>query len=227
MRDAEDLLREVHDLLDGGVVQEPAAPAEDPPPRQPEREQVPVVPRRAVAGRRHRPRRRAARVVLVIVVALAAVAAGVLTVRELRTSGPRNGDRPATAPAVPQDVLAWTVWTEQPTRAYVAVLATSEDLEPVALTVPGHLIVSIPGRGVGTIGDAAAGGNAELVGTTVSSVLGVEVDETVASSLEELGGIVDALGGIDIGEGRSSGARVVRYLRAKDRDADFRAIRWQ
>jgi hypothetical protein len=157
----------------------------------------------------------------------AAGAAGVLFLgREGRDAKP--GSRPG-GPSPEQDVVAWTVWKETPPgAAFVTILASGGGIEPVALGVPTHTVVSIPGHGLGTVADAARTGDAALVSTTVQNVLQVGFDAEVATTTADLRTLVDRVGGIDVGSQHFAGKQAIRYLLGGEEELEeLEFLRWQ
>lgn len=240
---AEELLREVQELLRRSPHPPESEPEVTPDAGdrvvEPETEPPPgVVPGRTTVHRAVRSRRTdghpppggrgTGRVIVAVVLVAALVAAGAAALLILaERDGVRRAGEPTDGPLPAQRVVTWLVRQEQPPVTFVTVLAAAEGLEPVAVGVPAHTIVSIPGQGTGTIGEAAAGGDARLVGTTVSSLLNVEVDASVATTLDAIGGLVDRSRGIVADGERMRGAAVVAYLRQRRVDPELRFLRWQ
>jgi hypothetical protein len=126
-------------------------------------------------------------------------------------------------------VVAWTVRLEEaPEATFVAILA-SEVKPPVIVAVPADVTINVPGQGLGTVGEAAAGGDVGLVGVALENLVGVRMDGSVDSTTAELQAAVDALGTIEVADQVMAGAQVVEYLTAQDPGAlpDERFLRWQ
>jgi hypothetical protein len=153
---------------------------------------------------------------------------GTLAYRAFRTRPETAAKGPAAVTPVEQDVTIWTVWpSEQRDLVFVTVLASGGNRDPLAVVVPSYTAVSIPGQGLGTVQDAGAGRDPELVATTIGNVLQVPIDATVASTAGELQGLVDAAGGIEGPPGNLTGARALAYLTEAGVDPTDRFIRWQ
>lgn len=158
---------------------------------------------------------------LVIVLAGGAVA-GYLVLRD--DPGAGSSAASVTSTADDQDVVAWAV-SESADEAFVGVLAAGGGRRPVALLVPGYTVVSIPGYGLATVGDAAALEDPALGTAAMENLLGVRVDAWKATSFEGLSALVDELGGITVGSDRMSGQDVMEYLGKGGRERRF--IRWR
>jgi LytR cell envelope-related transcriptional attenuator len=142
--------------------------------------------------------------------------------------GADDGGPPA-GPPPDQHVVAWTVRLEEaPEATFVAILA-SEVKPPVIVAVPADVTINVPGQGLGTVGEAAAGGDVGLVGVALENLVGVRMDGSVDSTTAELQAAVDALGTIEVADQVMAGAQVVEYLTAQDPGAlpDERFLRWQ
>ena len=205
----------------------PVAPADEPEPAAEPVASPPTKRRRVLRRRRWRRVFRFLGIVALAFVVGAAGAAGVLFLRnENREADP--GSRSGGVPAK-QDVVAWTVWKDTPPVAtFVTILASGGGIEPVALGVPTHTVVSIPGHGLGTVADAARTGDAELVSTTVQNVLQVGFDAEVATTTADLRRLVDRVGGIDIGSEHFAGKQAVRYLTGEEEELEeLEFLRWQ
>jgi hypothetical protein len=139
---------------------------------------------------------------------------------------------PPPAPPGPppeQLVVAWTVrLDEAPDHSLVAVMA-SGGKEPVAVAVPAELTVNVPGQGIGTIGQAASGGNAGLVGITLENTLGVRIDASLVTATSDLQAAIDGLGPIEVADQQITGAQAIEYLTNLDPGAlpDEGFLRWQ
>jgi len=248
MRDAEQLLREVQDLLKRPTEPDSPPPGQPPPAEHPEetrdvppppaeepeetrhappRERGVVLPRRALRHQPPPPRRSWPRVVGVLVLVAGLAAGATVAVLRLRSGGGAPGDDPAGAPSPPQEVVAWTVWNEKPALSFVTVLADAEGREPVLLGIPPYTVVPVPGRGLGTVEDASRAGDGELVAITVSSLLHVEVDRSVSMKLSEVAAMVDRAGGLGVDGSRRSGEAVMDFLTERGVDRELRFLRWQ
>ncbi|HEX5949278.1 MAG TPA: LCP family protein [Actinomycetota bacterium] len=142
--------------------------------------------------------------------------------------GTDNGGGPV-GPPPDQHVVAWTVRLEEaPEATFVAILA-SEVKEPVIVAVPADITINVPGQGLGTVGEAAAGGDVGLVGVALENLVGVRMDGSVDSTTAELQAAVDALGTIEVADQPMAGAQVIEYLTTQDLGAlpDERFLRWQ
>jgi hypothetical protein len=128
-----------------------------------------------------------------------------------------------------QLVVAWTVRLEEASDAtFVAILASGVK-PPVIVAVPADVTINVPGQGIGTVGEAAAGGDVGLVSVALENLMGVRMDGSVDSTTVELQTAVDALGTIEVADQPMAGAQVIQYLTARDPGAlsDERFLRWQ
>jgi hypothetical protein len=238
MKTTEELLDEIDELLDeiGQEAPAPPAPQDDPEPivqtePEPIAEPVPTPPtkrRRVLRRKRWGRRLRFLGIVAAAFVVGAVAAAGVLFFGRESRDGERRS--PSGGPPAEQDVVAWTVWRKTPPgAAFVTVLASGGGIEPVALGVPTHMVVSIPGHGLGTVADAARTGDAELVSTTVQNVLQVGFDAEVATTAADLRRLVDRVGGIDIGTEHFAGRQALEYLLGGGEEdlEELEFLRWQ
>jgi hypothetical protein len=136
---------------------------------------------------------------------------------------------PPLGPPPDQHVVAWTVrLDEAPEATFVAILA-SEVKSPVIVAVPADVTINVPGQGLGTVGEAAAGGDVGLVSVALENLVGVRMDGSVDSTSSELQAAVDALGTIEVADQPMAGAQVIEYLTAQNPGAlpDERFLRWQ
>ena len=237
MKTTEELLNEIDELLQE-IGEEPPEPsvAEPEPATVPSEEPIPPAEEIASPPTRRRRilrrRRWGRRVRFLGIVALGFVvgAAGAASVLFFGKEG-KDAERGSRVGGPPpqQDVLAWTVWKETPPGdAFVTILASGGGIEPVAVGIPTHTVVSIPGHGLGTVADAARTGDAELVSTTVQNVLQVGFDAAVATTTAELRGLIDRAGGIDIGSEHLAGREALAYLlKGEEESAELRFLRWQ
>lgn len=141
---------------------------------------------------------------------------------------------PGPAPAAPgpppdQVVVAWTIRMEQtPGATFVAVLASGAR-PPVAVAVPAAVTINVPGQGLGTVGEAAAGGDAGLVEVALENLLGVPIDASIWSDGKDLQAGVDALGTIEVADQPLNGGQALQYLTTVGPAAlpDEPFLRWQ
>jgi hypothetical protein len=136
----------------------------------------PVPPERRRRGRRRR-LARGFRSVLILLVAAAIGAGGGLLFTLMRDGvGPRlEGAAGSPGPGAEQGVVSWTVWDEEREAAFIAVVTSGGDIEPIALGVPGYTMANIPGYGTAAVGDVAA---------LVDAVGGIEVGSDALSGKE-------------------------------------------
>jgi hypothetical protein len=80
-----------------------------------------------------------------------------------------------------------------------------------ALVVPGEAVVTIPGQGDGTVADAL-GLSPRLAATTVANLLGLWVDHAAVIGPDRLQGVIDRVGGIEVGGDVVGGADAVTLL---------------
>lgn len=139
-----------------------------------------------------------------------------------------DGAAPGIAPP-DQLVVAWTVrLDEAPDATFVAILASGVK-PPVIVAVPADVTINVPGQGIGTVGEAAAGGDVGLVSVALENLIGVRMDGSVDSTTAELQAAVDALGTIEVADEPMAGAQVIQYLTSLQPGAlpDERFLRWQ
>ncbi|MGH2737219.1 MAG: LCP family protein [Actinomycetota bacterium] len=132
-------------------------------------------------------------------------------------------------PPPDQLVVAWTVrLDEAPGATFVAILASGVK-PPVIVAVPADVTINVPGQGIGTVGEAAAGGDVGLVSVALENLIGVRMDGSVDSTTAELQAAVDALGTIQVADEPMAGAQVIQYLTTLQPGAlpDERFLRWQ
>jgi hypothetical protein len=143
---------------------------------------------------------------------------------------PGAGDDLAPGAAPPEQlVVAWTVRLEEaPEATFVAILASGVK-PPVIVAVPADVTINVPGQGIGTVGEAAAGGDVGLVSVALENLVGVRMDGSVDSTTAELQAAVDALGTIEVADEPMAGAQVIQYLTIQQPGAlpDERFLRWQ
>lgn len=161
---------------------------------------------------------------------LAVVAAvGMVAPRVVPAIIPGATEGTTIAPPPEQLVVAWTVRIEEtPDATFVAILASGAK-PPVALAVPADVTINVPGQGIGTVGEAAAGGDVGLVAVALENLLGIRVDASVDSPTAELQAALDALGTVEVADQPLGGAQVVQYLTTLEPGAlpDERFLRWQ
>ena len=194
------------------------------PATEPESEAEPEVPvsRRSRAGLARWARFAAFLVVAAVVGAVAPrVVPAVLP-------GADDGGAPG-GPPPDQLVVAWTVrLDEAPGATFVAILASGVK-PPVIVAVPADVTINVPGQGIGTVGEAAAGGDVGLVSVALENLIGVRIDGSVDSTTAELQAAVDALGTIEVADEPMAGPQVIQYLTTLQPGAlpDERFLRWQ
>jgi hypothetical protein len=129
---------------------------------------------------------------------------------------PRASDEDASDQATPveappdQQVVAWIVRGDAG-EAFITLLASGER-RPLALAIPSNLTITVPGQSLGTLEEAAAGGDQGLVQVALQNVLGVPIDAATTTELGTLSGIVDAVGGVEVSDSVLNGEAAVAYL---------------
>lgn len=179
--------------------------------------EVPIPARRA--------RRVLPRVAVTVIVLLATVAAGLFAITE------RLGDTIVRIPAVftsLEEVL------RPPGTPGQTFLLVGEDSRPApdasgdalvlarvsadrgsvtVVSVPGDVLVDVPGRGRAAVGGTYADGGPALVVQTVEALTATRVDHVAVVDLARSDAVVDALDGVDLpGAGRLDGAGTTAYL---------------
>ncbi len=171
------------------------------------------------------PRRRGA---LVAGLTAFAVVAGLGAAWLLRGSGGHD----TAPPSGPSRLVVVAVRADP--EPLLAVVGSIGKLAPAAVVIPAQTVLTIPGHGDGTAGDAAALPGRSLA-TTVSNALGAWIDHFAVTDAAGLGRIIDREGGIQIelpGTGGASpstvtfsGSQVVEYLSGTE--GPERVQRWQ
>jgi LytR cell envelope-related transcriptional attenuator len=143
---------------------------------------------------------------------------------------PGAGPRSSGAPPPEQTVVAWTIRLEgTPEATFVTVLAAGVR-PPVAVAVPADVTINVPGQGLGTVGEAAAGGDSGLVEVALENLTGVPIDASIGSQGTDLQAGIDALGTIEVADDQLlNGEQVVQYLTTLGPAAlpDEPFLRWQ
>ncbi len=141
-------------------------------------------------------------------------------------------DEPGTGGTLPgavesQEVAAWALHAEGG-NSYIAVFA-SGGKPSVALAIPAEVTINIPGQSLGTLADAAASGDPDLVDVAIENLLGAPVDEILLAPLSSVTGVVDGLGGLRVRESSMSGSEVFTYLQdvPSEGPVDQAFLRWQ
>jgi hypothetical protein len=134
--------------------------------------------------------------------------------------------RAGSVPSGTQRVVAWSVSDgDGPEATYLAVVAAGGP-PPVALAIPGHATISVPGQGLATAGEVAVEGDGDLIRLAMSNLLGVTVDVAVATSMFDLRKVVDGIGGIELLGEVMDGRDAARYL-TRGPVGEERFLRWQ
>jgi hypothetical protein len=143
---------------------------------------------------------------------------------------PGAGPRSSGVPPPEQTVVAWTVRLEgTPEATFVTVLAAGVR-PPVAVAVPADVTINVPGQGLATVGEAAAGGDTGLVEVALENLTGVPIDASIGSQGTDLQAGVDALGTIEVADDQLlNGEQVLQYLTSLGPAAlpDEPFLRWQ
>ena len=222
---AQAILRHREDLRDRESDRGPDIPAE----RRPARLTRPTGPLRG-PPRGDMPIRSLAGLALLVIVAAVGIGAAVLFWPAGEGRGPSGGRQGAPGSA-DQQVVGWFVTDAKETdEAFVGVVAVGGGRSPVAVVIPSYTVTNIPGYGTAAVGDALASPDPEVAASAVANILGVKLDAWHVTSLEDLGPVVDAVGGVEVADGRLDGAGVVRSLRRRggeDVAAELRFLRWQ
>ncbi len=168
-------------------------------------------PGRARAARRRLFGRWARWVTLLVLGAIVGAMAAALWPHVAGPSRPEPSRAALSPPG--EQVVAWIVRSDRPDGpTFVAVLAAGGEEPPLALAIPAETITSVPGHDVVSVEQAADSGDAVLMATVVENLVGVHVQDSLISPVEELGRVVEPLGRIRV-DGRPMGPRaVVRYL---------------
>ena len=133
----------------------------------------------------------------------------------------------ATDTAEAQQTAAWTLHAEGG-NTYIAVFSRG-GRPSLALAVPAEVTVNIPGQSLGTLADAAASSDSELVEVALENLIGAPLDETVLAPLISISQVVQALGGLDVRGSSMDGTEVIAYLSDVPESApiDQAFLRWQ
>lgn len=185
---------------------EPAESMEAVEPVQPE-----AGPGRARAARRRLAGRWARWVTLLVLASMVGTLSAVVWPQVVGPSRPEPPGHRLQPPG--EHVVAWTVRSERtdgPT--FVAVLAAGGEQPPLALAIPAETMTSVPGHDVVSVEQAADSADAVLMGTVIENLVGVHVQESLLTPVEEVARVVEAVGRIQV-DGRTMGpTAVARYL---------------
>lgn len=151
----------------------------------------------------------------------AAVAVAALGAFALSRKGSEEGSvRGSPAPPSRQSVV---LLVQADPRPMIAVIGAEGDAPPAAVVVPAGTLITIPGQGDGTAGDAAGLPGTEGR-TAISNLLGAWIDHAAAMDPASLAVLVDRAGGLQLSAGRMTGDQVATYL-AGGRGSS--QLRWQ
>jgi LytR cell envelope-related transcriptional attenuator len=202
------------------------APAEEDAEIPPEEEEGPAEPGEEAVPGPTRPRG-TRRVLLVAAAAGLGAAAAAVALLLPQDPADRTGGTAGSPVFGDQRIVTWTIWDDKKgAKPFVAVLASGGGKEAAALVIPENTAANIPGRGYAPIQEAVTGrGVTDAVAATVENILGIRVDGSVRTSIEDLGQKVKKLGGIRAGLKQLDGPGTVEYLR--NAHSVDRAIRWQ
>lgn len=159
------------------------------------------------------------------VVAVGAVVA--LRIARSEEAAPAAAERPS-------ELILVVVQTSAGPR--VAVVGSGGSIAPAALLLPDRAVITIPGQGDGTMGDAGAL-QGRSAATAAANLLGVRIAHHVELDERAVREVVDRAGGLEIGGTETTGADVVAALRGSGGDADqiwattfeaiLRHVRWE
>ncbi len=126
-----------------------------------------------------------------------------------------------------QRVAVWALHAEGGST-YIAVFAKGGK-PSVALAVPAEVTINIPGQNLGTLADAAASNDPDLLAVALENLLGAPVDEIQLAPLVSITQVAEALGGLEVRGSRMSGTEVFDYLSEVPTAAavDQAFLRWQ
>ncbi|MGH2711165.1 MAG: LCP family protein [Actinomycetota bacterium] len=126
-----------------------------------------------------------------------------------------------------QRVAAWALH-EEGGPTYIAVFATGGK-PSIALAVPAEVTINLPGQSLGTLAEAAATGDRELVEVALENLIGAPVDSIVLAPLSSIDQVIDDLGGVEVRDEAMTGAGVGDYLSDIPQDAavDLPFLHWQ
>ncbi len=140
---------------------------------------------------RHR-RRRNLTVVLAIVLIAVLTVGGVLLFRPRSTPAP-----PRVAPPVQGEAPASVAWAVQwGDTASLVLVAEPPGKAPIAVAVPDDTFVDLPSGSPNHVGEAAVTGPAAL--EALQSLFGRRVGHFLSSTPDQIGALVDALGGVHV-----------------------------
>ncbi len=151
----------------------------------------------------------------------AVVAVAVLVAFALSRMVPHEANRHRTPAPPPSGSIVLIVQVDP--RPMIAVIHASQGETPAAVAVPAGTLITIPGQGDGTAGDAG-----DLPGTegatAISNLLGVWIDHAAVMDAGSLAGLVDRAGGLDLSGGHMTGKGIAGWL-SKDRTRS--QLHWQ
>jgi hypothetical protein len=152
---------------------------------------------------------------------VAAIAVAALGVFALSRKG-SNESTPHRTPVPPPSGSILLIVQADP-RVMMAVIHSSQGATPAAVAVPAGTLITIPGQGDGTAGDA--GGLPGTEGATaISNLLGVWIDHAAVLDAASLAGLVDRAGGLDLSGGHMTGKQIAGWL-SEDRTTS--QLHWQ
>jgi len=215
----DELIRDIHRVSGGTPPEPPPRPRRSP---QPSRNDL----RPPARARRSR---RGWWIALSLLVTGALVAATVVLVETQRPEG-GSPEAPAGGWAPEQQVFSWAIWDPQAEEVGLAVVLADGGLPPLALAIPWYTQASVPGYGLDLLGEAVDLRSPDVAAATVENLLGVQVDASAGSTLVDLAGLVDRLGGIEVENHTVHGEAFLSYIRRtvgdEETEGELRFIRW-
>lgn len=129
----------------------------------------------------------------------------------------RSEEPPPVAAEHPSELLLVVVQTDAGPR--VAVVGSGGSIAPAALVLPDRAVISIPGQGDGTMGDAG-GLSGRSAATAAANLLGVWIPHYATLDARTVRQVVDRAGGLEIGGTRTTGADALASFRGSGDEAE-------
>ncbi|HEU4354893.1 MAG TPA: LytR C-terminal domain-containing protein [Actinomycetota bacterium] len=142
----------------------------------------------------------------------------------------RSEEPPPTAADRPSELILVVVQTSAGPRAVV--VGSGGSIAPAALLLPDRAVITIPGQGDGTMGDAGALPGRSAA-TAAANLLGVWIPHHVVLDERAVRQVVDRAGGLEIGGTGMTGAEAAASFEGSEQiwattlEAILRQVRWE
>jgi hypothetical protein len=112
----------------------------------------------------------------------------------------------------------------------VAIVLADGGRAPMALAIPWYTVASVPGYGLDVIGQALDLRSPDVAAAAVENLLGIQIDAWAGSTVVDVAGLVDRLGGIEVEDRTVRGEAFLGYIRRtvgnEETEGELRFIRW-